>query len=198
MWRLSFVDPLRGSRAVQTSSGNDVSWTGGSVGASMKHPQQGWLTLCRDHWHAMSAITLTTGMQCLPSPWCWGEGLNWGHRPLRVHLNQSLNVKKTCDQRWRRVWGCGSPRVPCLHDPHSHHVPSSLRREDGRPRTPKWGPCALRSVDLPWAISYGGREAAQLSGEGGLLGKAKACFQGANCIYSWIHMNFKMLLGICT
>lgn len=31
------------------------------MGASMKHPQQGWLTLCRDHWHAMSAITLVLG-----------------------------------------------------------------------------------------------------------------------------------------
>ena len=27
----------------------------------MEHPQQGRLTLCRDHWYAMSAITLVLG-----------------------------------------------------------------------------------------------------------------------------------------
>ena len=179
----------QGSRAVQTSSGTGMM--SAEQGVQWEHL---WSIHSKGGWHCVG----TTGMQCPPSPWCWGEGLNWRHRPSRAHLSQSLNVK-TCDQRWRIVWGCGSPRGP----------PASMT-----PTVTMCLPVCKGKVGDPGPLSEGhvlcilwtclglshtlGRDAAQPSGEGGLLGKAKTCFQGANCIYSWIHMNFKMLPGICT
>ena len=198
--RLSFVDTLRGSSAVQTSSGVGMvsaeKAPGGSVGASVEHIHS------KDCWRC----TGSSGIGCLPSPWCWRDRLNLRTQTLEGSLEvQSLNewghVKEVCGQCWRRVWGCGSPRSPCLCDPHSYHVPSRLKTEGGGTQNPQVeAMCFVFCGPASGHLLQGarGREAAQPSGEGGLVGKAKACSQGANCIYSWIHMNFKMLLGICT
>lgn len=147
---------------------------------SMEHPQQGRLTCVG-----------TTGMQCPPSPWCCEIKLRT--QTLKGSLELVSNVKKTRDQRWKEsVRLCGSARVPpAFMTPTVTAFQSA--KEGGGPRTPGGeAACFMLSLWTCLGPSLCGEEGGSPAQRGGrppgkgqgLLGKAKACFQGANCIYS--------------